>query len=303
MAYVPTAKTATIGVVLAAALWGLYWVPVRQLEADGIDASLTVALLNLPPIFVTAALAWATWRDQLPHLKASTLIGFVGGAAMALYGIAMVHTEVIRATMFFYLMPVWGTLIGIYWLGEVARARRWLAIALGLAGMFGLFSADISSPFRLGDLLALLSGILWAVASALIKREGNIPVSAMLTSQFFFTSVFAILLGLMLGTLNPTELNVDRGALILATAIGLIALLPAALMIFWASQFLFPGRVGILLMAEVVVAIISASLLLPEEVLSPVEWLAVVLIIGAAIVEITPSQADPKQTTPSSPNG
>ncbi len=290
MTFTPSTRSATIGVVIAAALWGLYWVPVRRLEAVGIDASLTVALLNLPPIAVTLAWAVATWSQQKAHLWPSVMIGLVGGAAMALYGIAMVHTEVIRATMFFYLMPVWGTLIGMYWLGEVAASRRWLAIGLGLFGMLLLFSADMKSPFSLGDALALVSGVLWAVASALIKREGHIPVSTMLTSQFFFTTVFAVLLGLGLGTLSPSNMNLNANSISLIMAIAIIALLPAALMIFWASQFLFPGRVGLLLMAEVVVAIVSASLLLPQEVLSFREWLAVMLIVGAAVVEITPNR-------------
>lgn len=46
---------------------------------------------------------------------------------------------------------------------------------------------------------------------------------------------------------------------------SMVIILPCFLVIFRVSQVLFPGRVGILTMPEVVVAIISASLLLPNE--------------------------------------
>ena len=67
---------------------------------------------------------------------------------------------------------------------------------------------------------------------------------------------------------------------------SIVILLPCFFIIFRVSQFLFPGRVGILTMSEVIVAIVSAAVLLPEEVLPPVQWLGAVAIIFAGIVEV-----------------
>ncbi len=283
----PTTGAASAAVLIAAAMWGLYWIPVRHLEAAGVDGALTVALLNGPAAVLSGIWAIATWRAQKAYWRIALLIGVFAGAALALYGISLVHTSVIRATMLFYLMPVWATLIGIYWLGERAGTLRWIAIALGLAGMSLLLGGG-SEGLNIGDFFALLSGIIWAVATAVIKRAGTIPIAGMLSLQFLFVAIFALLFGVMV---NPDMFQVPAEfsqAVSLSVMISVFGVLPAIVMIFWASQFLFPGRVGLLLMSEVVVAIISASLLLPEEALSIVQWGAVALIICASSLELVP---------------
>ena len=52
------------------------------------------------------------------------------------------------------------------------------------------------------------------------------------------------------------------------------------------SKILFPGRVGLLTMSEVVVAIFSAAVLVPEETLLPIQWLGAVAIVAAGIIEV-----------------
>jgi len=56
--------------------------------------------------------------------------------------------------------------------------------------------------------------------------------------------------------------------------------------LFWVQKFLFPGRVGLLMMSEVLTAVLTASLFLPEERLSAIEWAGAVLIIGACLFEV-----------------
>ena len=68
--------------------------------------------------------------------------------------------------------------------------------------------------------------------------------------------------------------------------LSIVAFLPAVCVLFWAQKFLFPGRVGLLMMSEVLTAVITASLLLPEERMSVVEWTGAALIIGACLVEV-----------------
>ena len=57
-------------------------------------------------------------------------------------------------------------------------------------------------------------------------------------------------------------------------------------MIFKVSQILFPGRVGILMMSEVIVACVSASILLPEETMMIIQWLGAIGIVSAGIIEV-----------------
>ncbi|MBQ65340.1 MAG: EamA family transporter, partial [Marinovum sp.] len=52
-------------------------------------------------------------------------------------------------------------------------------------------------------------------------------------------------------------------------------------------QILFPGRVGILMMSEVLVAIISASIFLPDEQMALLQWLGAAAIIASAFAEVS----------------
>ena len=52
------------------------------------------------------------------------------------------------------------------------------------------------------------------------------------------------------------------------------------------SQLLFPGRVGILTMSEVVVAMISAAILLPEEPMLLLQWVGAFAILFAGLIEV-----------------
>ena len=63
-------------------------------------------------------------------------------------------------------------------------------------------------------------------------------------------------------------------------------MLPGFIVIFKVSQILFPGRVGILMMSEVLVAFISASILLPEETMTTIQWLGAMGIVSAGIIEV-----------------
>ena len=67
---------------------------------------------------------------------------------------------------------------------------------------------------------------------------------------------------------------------------SIFILSPGFIVIFKVSQILFPGRVGILMMSEVIVACISASILLPEETMVIIQWLGAIGIVSAALVEV-----------------
>lgn len=282
----PTPFLASLAVLIGASLWGLYWIPVRYFDGLGIEGILVVALLNLPAGIVSALWVAATWRAQRPFLHQALLIGTFAGIAIGFYGVSILLTTVVRATLLFYLMPVWATLMGLLWLNEPAGLQRWVAIALGLCGLALLMLGSDEAALSLGDGLALISGFAWAITAVLLKRTGKAPFAGMIAVQFLSTGMVAMILGLGLGEITQSDIRIPYEAILLVIAISLLGVLPAIAMIFWASQFLFPGRVGILLMAEAVVAIVSAALYLPEEAQSLAQWAAVALIIGAAIVEL-----------------
>ncbi|MEL7116473.1 MAG: DMT family transporter [Pseudomonadota bacterium] len=281
-------RQASFAVLIAAVIWGLYWVPLRYLEGQGLSGARSVILLNLPAALGAAAWALAAWRVERAHLAHSVQVGIAAGLGLGLFSLAVLETSVIRATLLFYLLPVWATILGFVFLGERAGLARWIAIAMGLAGLALLLVGSDGVAFNFGDFLALLSGMAWAVSGALLKRRGSVPVGTMLAVQFTFICLLALTLAPYLSPQPSFGATPLVQLLPIALGAAFLGILPAMLMIAWASQFLFPGRVGLLLMAEVAVAVITASLFLPDEVLAPLQWGAVVLIVGAALVELIP---------------
>lgn len=297
MTLTPTTRQASAAVVFAAVLWGLYWIPLRHLDAMGIAGPLATALLNAPVAVLTGLWLARNWRQERAHLGPAVLIGLSSGSGLAFFSLAVFETTVIRATLLFYLMPVWGTVIGIVWLGERPGWPRWAGLAAGVAGLSLLIAgAPDGGAWGLGDTLALAAGFGWAVAAAILKRRGAVPVAGMLTAQFVMVTLVALGVGAMLAPIELPGVSTLTPALPLALAVAVFGLLPATVAIFWAGQFLFPGRVGLLLLAEVAVAVISARLLLPEETLTGLQWAAVTLILAAGILEVAPGARRAKRT-------
>ena len=120
----------------------------------------------------------------------------------------------------------------------------------------------------------------------MIKRYGEVPMPTLLLFQFCLASLFALLFGALWSQTSAPSLALLQQVAAASTVISIGIILPSILIIFWAQKFLFPGRVALLMMSEVIVATLTASWMLPEEAMGMLEWIGACLIIGACVVEI-----------------
>ena len=227
-------------------------------------------------------------KTQLVAINRVLIIGMLTGIGMSFYAIGLVTSGVIRATLLFYLTPIWSTLIGVIWLKERLSPGRIIAIMLGLLGLYLLLSSvsETSVPLNIGDGFALLSGVFWGLGAACMKRWPDAPTVAASTAQLAFVLLSSTVVALLIfGDPLPAT-----GAFLAAFPVAFVAatlvFLPSLMAVFWASKYLFPGRVGLLMMSEALIAILSASWLLPEESLSPWQWVGGIIILSACLVEV-----------------
>lgn len=289
----PSAGLASTAVFVSASVWGLYWIPLRYLETRGIAGSLAVFMINAPAAILLSLVVLWQFRALRGHMWHAAAIGVITGLALALYGSGLVFSSVMRTTLLFYLTPVWATLIGIFWLDEKATVMRWVAIAIGLIGLLLLVSGgDGSIPIGIGDVFAFFSGIFWALGAAMIKRFNTVPLIGMTMFQFASTAVCGVLLGAVAGVFEIPQASLVTAVLPMAALVSLCVIFPAVIVLFWAQKFLFPGRVGLLMMSEVLVAAFTASLFIPEERMNVIEWTGAALIIGACLVEVLLTPAE-----------
>lgn len=281
-------KTLGIFLALSAGVWGLYWLPLRSIEELGVSASWSVVLFNACPLVVLVPLLLFNYQQLKGLVGPTILAGLMIGIAFNLYANGLLETTVARATLLYYLTPIWSTLLGVVWLSEPLTKARIIAIGVALIGLFLLLSNVNSSnqALNIGDLYSFMSGIFWAIGVSVLNRWATVPILPLLACTFLATTLFSALTAGLLPANPVPDLQAVKMALPAAAFWAIFIFVPSFFIIFRISQLLFPGRVGILTMTEAIVAIVSAAILIPEESMLLLQWLGAGAIIMAGLIEV-----------------
>ena len=282
-------KILSLIIVVSSCAWGLYWLPLRSIEQSGIVGSWSIVLVNACPLLILVPLIFFNLDKLKKYPKPIFFAGIMIGAAFTFYANGLVETSVIRATLLFYLSPIWSTIIGIIWLNERLTIARVISIIVALIGIIFLlydFRDQETVILNFGDFSSILSGLFWALGASILKKWSNLPIVPLTAIVYFSTTSLSILLAIVVYKAPIPSLALIGQNFPIAFIWSVIVLLPSFCIIFRISQILFPGRVGILMMSEVAVAVISAKILLPEEQMVVLQWIGALAILLAGVVEI-----------------
>ena len=282
-------KILSLIIVVSSCAWGLYWLPLRSIEQSGIVGSWSIVLVNACPLLILVPLIFFNLDKIKKYPKPIFFAGIMIGAAFTFYANGLVETSVIRATLLFYLSPIWSTIIGIIWLNERLTIARVISIIVALIGIIFLlydFRNQETVILNFGDFSSILSGLFWALGASILKKWSNLPIIPLTAIVYFSTTSLSILLAVVVYKAPIPSLALIGQNFPIAFIWSVIVLLPSFCIIFRISQILFPGRVGILMMSEVAVAVISAKILLPEEQMVILQWIGALAILLAGVVEI-----------------
>jgi drug/metabolite transporter (DMT)-like permease len=279
----------TVLLVLSAAFWGLFWIPLRQFEAAGLAAAWVGVGQFLTPCLVLLPVAvWFAVRGKPTGLGSWKTAIFTGGA-FALYADSLLLTEVARALILFYVSPVWSTVLEVVLMKRRLSAARVLAIVMGLAGVYVILggNGDLPLPRNAGDWMAILAGMLWAYGSTRIRMSPEITVFENVFSFFTFSAMIGLAVALLpidaLG--QPPSIDETMHILPWLLLITIGFLIPVIYMQLYAVKLIDPGRVGILFQSEVVLGVVSAAILTDE----PFGWqegIGAALVVGASLTEV-----------------
>ena len=282
-------KILSLIIVVSSCAWGLYWLPLRSIEQSGIVGSWSIVLVNACPLIILVPLIFFNLDKLKKYPKPIFFAGIMIGAAFTFYANGLVQTSVIRATLLFYLSPIWSTIIGIIWLNERLTIARVISIIVALIGLILLlydFRNQETVMLNFGDFSSILSGLFWALGASILKKWSKLPIIPLTAIVYFSTTSLSILLAIIVYKAPIPSLALIGQNFSTAFIWSVIVLLPSFCIIFRISQILFPGRVGILMMSEVAVAVISAKILLPEEQMVILQWIGALAILLAGVVEI-----------------
>ena len=275
-------RNASLIVFLSSGVWGIMWFPMRAAESLGLSPIWVQGLFMLMPALVLMPFAWRATLAARHHWLIYLAAGGLINAGFTCFGLGLMVASVSKTTVLFYLTPVWGTILGRFFLGERPGWQRWLAVGAAVIGCGLVMRID---PARLdvapADLLGLFSGLLWGAGTVILRRFPDADFRNISLVQYIIGVVLAGLVILMLDAPVPTA-AAFVAAMPWAFIFGGLVFLPALMMVFRVSQYLSPGLVGILMLSEVLVAATTAALFLGER-LDHAQLLGVGLIMLAGV--------------------
>ena len=279
---------AMLVVAMSGLIWGIFWIPLRALTEAGIAGVWAIILFYALPAILLLPVMWFRRRQIREAGWSLHIAGMLAGVALVLYAGALVFTDVVRALLFFYLTPLWSTVLARLTIGEAIAGRRWGTIGLALVGLLLILKMDtgFSGALRAGDVMGLASGVVWATAAVWIKSDTRGNGVDFTLSYFAWGSVAALLLTAL--PLEDSQTIPDwetmRGVLPWVLPVVLILVIPPSFAVMWGATVLSPGLLAILFMTEISAGAITAAIW-ADEPFGPREIAGVLLITAAGIWE------------------
>lgn len=281
----------------ASLVWGLYWIPIRGLSAQGVpDVLITLVIFGASTLALTPVIA-LRWRRLVLGGRQLALTGLITGTALALYSTALLYSEVVRVLLLFYLTPLWSTLLEAMILRHRLPPSRFVALALGALGLCAILGLGrdgagltLPVPRNVGDWMALVSGMLWSIGTLRVFSQRAVAgvdhAVALIIGCLPAAAVVVLLAPVGAGVL------VGQGAAAASVpavwwsllAVVLITVPPALVMMSGARR-ISPARVGLLLMGELIMGVATAALFSGERFSVP-EAIGTALILSAVVVEL-----------------
>lgn len=281
-----------ISILFSAALWGLFWIPMRYFDEAGLSALWSVAAINFVGslIAVPAALLWGDISRS--NLRWLLILGVGMGLSNIFYFSALILTDVVRATLLFYLLPLWATLFSRFFFGVPIGMIKTIGLFLALVGIWLLLGAGgWPIPKNLGDIFGLISGIGWAFG--LTMMHGKDDLDPLASTAFALVTAFlaALVLGLILMQTSPeiqpaipSWENVAPVVLPLA-AFAILVLWPTFLGQLWGAKHVVATTAALLTMSEIIVATVSTTALEGNS-LEFVSWIGGGFILLAVLADL-----------------
>ncbi len=248
-----THRWGVLAMVACTLLWSVAGVVTRHLHhQDG----MTLVFWRSGFAAVALALALAAHRGPAKLLQQTLrapgllwLSGLCWGVMYTAFMLALSLTTVAQTLVAQSLAPLFAALLGLAFLGHAVRARTWVAIAVAMAGMVGMFWSNVHAAAGPRELAGLLIGLLVPLAAAgnwvVLRRAGaGLPMQL---APMLGAAMSALLVAALGGAVA-----VDAHDLMWLGFLGLFQLaLPGAFAV-WAAQRLAPAEVALLGLLETV---------------------------------------------------
>ncbi len=285
------------GILSGALVWGLIWYPYRVLLQAGLSGPLATLTTYVLAMLIGAFMLPRVWRELRTHHRAAAsgwtaaLVLSAGWTNLG-YVLAMLHGEVMRVLLLFYLAPLWTVLFSYWLLGERLDRYGYLVMALSCSGagiMLWEPQQGLPLPQNLSEWTGLSAGIGFALSNVVSRRAAYLSVEAKTWSVLSGTVLLTLpLLFWQGGALMPAHFTVQ--AWLVLALLG-TALCATGYAVQYGVTYMPSNRAALLFLFELVVAALS-SYLLAGEVMRMRGWVGAALIVSASLLSENRHRAD-----------
>jgi drug/metabolite transporter (DMT)-like permease len=270
----------------AATFWGVVWYPLRQLEQAGLGGLWTTWIIFSSAAIPGVFLAWP-WRKELGQQPVLLLlIALANGWLNTAFVLAILHGNVVRVLLLFYLSPLWSILLAWFWLGERPSITGISALVMAMLGaMLMLWNPSLGFPWPqdAADWMAISSGMGFSFSNVAVRRLSHLS-SPLKAAVAWLGVVLVAGIWLLFGQ-TPFPYNVSLMTWSGAILLGILGIFSATLAVVYGVTKLPIHRSATILLFELVAGALSSQWL-TDEVVSSLEWLGGGLIVIAAYISV-----------------
>ena len=260
---------AAVSSLLAGAMvWGLIWYPYRALQSAGVggalSAGLTYLLALLPALFL--------FRNRVSQLRKSpwllVALALAAGICNLGYVLAMIHGEVVRVMLLFYLAPLWTLLFSRLLLGEKAGPVGYLVIALSLAGAMVMLWHPCGRwpvPYTRAEWMGLGAGIAFAMTNVLSRKAADTDEAIKALSVLAGVTVVGWAMTMLAENPLHALAGMDTRAWLLVTLIA-VTLFCINLAVQFGLARIAANRAIVIMLSELLFAAVSSYFLALEQI-------------------------------------
>jgi drug/metabolite transporter (DMT)-like permease len=275
--------TALLG---GAIIWGLLWYPYRVLEQAEISGSIATAITY----FIALLLGLASFRKDLrmshiaggePYLLLGIAL-FAGWTNLA-YVLGVIHGEVMRVLLLFYLAPLWTIVFSRLFLKEKLSLHGYLVIVISLAGAITMLWEPESGsllPSSYGDWMGLSAGFMFALLNVLSRKDQYHNVQSKSVAVWVGVTLTGFIYSLFLPDLSVLG-SISMDSYLLLFGLGIIVFV-LSVVVQYGVTHVPANRAIVIMLFELVVAAVAAYFL-TDEAMTLRSWMGGALIVSASL--------------------
>jgi drug/metabolite transporter (DMT)-like permease len=271
--------------LVGASIWGLLWYPYRLLEQAGVSGPAATVITYL----VALLLGLAVFRDKLRTVRMLDRetwllvgIGLSAGWANLAYVLGVLHGEIMRVMLLFYLSPLWTIVFARFLLSEVLSVHGYLVIVFSLGGAIIMLWQPEGSlmPSSYADWMGISAGFMFALANVLSRKDQYHDVQLKSVAVWVGVALVALGYSLLLPDL-PVSVDVPAYTLLLLLLVGL-TVFALSLVVQYGLTHTPANQAIVIMLFELVVAAVAAYFL-TDEAMTLREWAGGAMIVSASL--------------------